>query len=479
MTRWGSFWPALAALAAFFTVTPGAAAPAGSAGGVIADTGMRAGGPMVVISEAARLHRVPRAYLGFSIDPANLCYVVQLAQAGPAFAQLFRDVGPGIFRVGGNTGDAQASWSTTAASPTCAWNGLVVTPSLVTQFFAFARSVGYKVMWQVPLGNGEYAMDAAEAAYVSKMPGLVSVEIGNEPHTYPNASTEYFAYIADWNTIYQGYLADGGAAPVTGPATSVAATWYTTPFLSQDASHLAALTLHWYVGSARTGPTCLDLLADSGNGVAASVVSQASAFGLPGIINETNTYFSQGMPGVSNAYCSALWAAAYTMSGLAAGLKGMYFHGTADYPPGNSLGKYQYYTPINQDGTPAPEYYGLLFWHEMAQAGGSQVKAQNKNVTGLHAYAVTGSDGRLRLALINLNTAAIKVTVHTGLTYTNASDISLTAPALNSLSGTTLGGASVASNGTWIPNPQPVTVTGSSSTVTVPRYTGVVVTYSS
>jgi len=479
MSRWWSFWPALAALMALFAVTPGAAAPAGSAGGAIVDAGMRAGGPMVVISEAIRLHRVPRAYLGFSIDPANLCYVVQLAQAESAFVQLFRDVGPGVFRVGGNTGDAQASWSTTATSPRCAWNGLVVTPSLVTQFFAFARSVGYKVMWQVPLGNGKYAMDAAEAAYVSKMRGLVSVEIGNEPHTYPKASTEYLAYIAHWNAIYQDYLADGATAPVTGPATSVAATWYTTPFLRQDASHLAALTLHRYTGSARTGPTCQDLLADHGNGVAASVVSQASAFGLPGIINETNTYFSQGMPGVSNAYCSALWAAAYTMSGLAAGLKGMYFHGTANYPPGNSLGKYQYYTPINRDGTPAPEYYGLLFWHEMAHAGGSQVKAQTKNVTRLHAYAVTGNDGRLRLALINLNSVSIKVTVNTGLTYMKANGISLTAPALNSLSGTTLGGASVASNGTWAPHRQPVTVTGSLSTVTVPRHTGVIVTYSS
>lgn len=478
MSQGGLFWPALAvALTACCTVAPGAAAVASSAGGAAVDTAARAGTPAVIVSEATRLHPVPRAYLGFSIDPANLCYVVRLARTDPAFVQLFRDVGRGVFRVGGNTGDRAASWSTTATSPTCVWNRLVVTPSLVTRFFAFTRSVGYQVMWQVPLGNGKYAMDAAEAAYVAKMPGLASVEIGNEPEIYPDAKTGYLASIAGWNRVYRDYLADGGTAPVTGPATFVGAKWYTKPFLSKDASHLAKLTMHWYIGSAKTSPTCLDLLASPGKALA-SAVSQASAFGLPAIINETNTYVHQGMPGVSNAYCSALWAAAWTLTGLSAGLQGMYFHGTADYPPGNSLGRYQYYTPINKNGTPAPEFYGLLFWHEMAQAGGSQVRAQTKNVTGLDAYAVTGGDGRLRLALINRSRAPIKVTVHTALAYAKASSVSLTAPALNALSGITLGGTSVANDGTWTPKPRPVTVSGSSSAVKVPAYTGVIVVYS-
>ena len=471
MSRRGLSWPVLAALTALFALTGTA-----SAGGAIAGTSASAGGPAVLISEAIKLQSVPHAYLGFSIEPANLCYVVHLAQTDPAFVQLFRDVGPGTFRVGGNTGDVLASWSATAPSPTCAWKGLVVTPSLVTQFFAFARSVGYRVQWQAPLGNGRYAMDAAEAAYVSTMRGVESVDFGNEPNKYPNARTAYRTYIADWNTVYQDYRADGGTAPATGPSTAARYTWYITPFLSKDASSLAALAVHWYNGSADTSPTCQDLLADPGSTVA-SVVSQASAFGLPGIINETNTYYGQGMPGVSDAYCSALWAADQTMNGLAAGLQGMYFHGTADYPPGNSLGKYQYYTPINQNGTPAPEYYGLLFWHEMARAGGSLVKTQAKDMTGLDAYAATGSDGRLRLALINRTSTSVTVTSNTQHAYSNASQISLTASALNSLSGTTLGGVAIAADGTWTPHPRPVTVNGNSSTIKVPAYTGVIVTY--
>lgn len=157
---------------------------------------------------------------------------------------------------------------------------------------------------------------------------MESVDFGNEPNKYPNARTAYRTYIADWNTVYRDYHADGGTAPATGPSTAVRYTWYITPFLSKDASRLAALAVHWYNGSANTSPTCQDLLADPGSTIA-SVVSQASAFGLPGIINETNTCYGQGMPGVSNAYCSALWSADQTMNGLAAGLQGC----TSTEPP--------------------------------------------------------------------------------------------------------------------------------------------------
>ena len=166
------------------------------------------------------------------------------------------------------------------------------------------------------------------------------------------------------------------------------------------------------------------------------------------------------------------------MNGLAAGLQGMYFHGTANYAPGNSLGLSQCYTPINEAGTPAPEFYGLLFWQQMSGAGGSQVMAGTQNVTGLDAYAVTGGDGRLRLALVNRDSASITVAAHTSLAYTKASEISLTGPALNSLSGITLGGTAVAADGTWTPHPQPVIVNGTSSTITIPAYTGMIITYS-
>ena len=155
----------------------------------------------VTVSETTPLRAVPPRYVGLSIDPANLCYVVRLARTTSAFVQLFKNLGPGTFRIGGNTGDKDASWSTTVTSPTCKWDGLVMTPGLVRSFFAFAQQVGYRVMWQVPLHNDKPIADAAEAAYVSAMPDLYSIEIGNEPNYYSDASTDYQTYITDWSTI--------------------------------------------------------------------------------------------------------------------------------------------------------------------------------------------------------------------------------------------------------------------------------------
>ena len=434
--------------------------------------------PTVTVAENTPLNSVPARFAGFSIEPANLCYVVSLAQSDPSFGQLFENMGPGVFRVGGNTGDATASWSTTAAA-SCVWNDAVITPALVQSFFAFAQSVGYQVMWQVPLGNKNPAEDAAEAAYVSAMPDLRSIEIGNEPNDYFDSSTDYQTYINDWNTIYQDYLADGGTAPVTGPAVSSYQNFYLTPFLTQDSANIAALTEHYYAGKAESSRTCSDLLeVGKLRTVTSTDVALAKSYSLPFIMNETNTYSGVGEKGVSNAFCSGLWAADYMLIGLENGVQGMYFHGTADYPQGSSGGKTQYYTPINANGTPAPEYYGMLFYHEMTQAGGSQVGVTTASAPNLDAHAVAGGDGELRVALINRGAAASTVTVHTALAYAQASEISLSAPALNSLARVTLGGASVAADGTWTPAPQPVTVTGSTSIIKVPAYTGVIVTYS-
>lgn len=181
--------PGLAALwgAAAAAVLVACSAPAAGA----KQTNAASSDGTVTVSQTNLLRAVPKHYIGLSIDPANLCYVVQLARTTPAFVQLVKNLGPGTLRVGGNTGDEHASWSATATSPTCKWNALVMTPGLVRSLFAFAQRVGYRVMWQVPLDNGKPIEDAAEAAYVSTMPGLYSIEIGNEPNYYYDASSDY------------------------------------------------------------------------------------------------------------------------------------------------------------------------------------------------------------------------------------------------------------------------------------------------
>ena len=114
-------------------------------------------------------------------------------------------------------------------------------------------------MWQVPLGNNNPAEDAAEAAYVSTMPDLQSIEIGNEPNYYTAATTNYQTFINNWDTTYQDYLADGGTAPLSGPGVTSYQSFYLTPFLTQDSADITALTEHYYMGKAESSRTCSDL----------------------------------------------------------------------------------------------------------------------------------------------------------------------------------------------------------------------------
>lgn len=462
-------WCLLGVVAAACTASghQGGPAPAGDA-------------PTVTVQADSAAAPVPSRFDGFSIETSNLCYVIRLAKTDPAFVQLFRTLGPGVFRVGGDTGDRFASWSA-AGQPDCAWNHMVVTPSLVQAFFRFAQSVGYRVMWQVPLDNGDPAGDAAEGVYVSGMPDVYSIEMGDEPNIYPHCAQDYQTYIDDWDGIYRRYQAAGGKAPMTGPAVTGLNKCYAPHFLQEDASRIAAFTVHYYVAGASTKPTCTDLInyLQNLNSAIRNEVALSRSYGLPIIVNETNTYSQHGMPGVSNAFCSALWAADYLMLGQVDGLQGIYFHGTANDAPDNWQGKLSYITPITARGTPAPEYYGLLFYHQMAQHGGSQLSITKSNVPGdLNIFAIAGNDSDLRLAIINRGGTPAALRIATTRSYARASEISLSAPYLGALSGVTLGGTRVAANGTWAPDPRPVTVHGTSSGITVPSYTGVIVTYS-
>ena len=211
-------------------------------------------------------------------------------------------------------------------------------------------------------------------------------------------------------------------------------------------------------------------------------MAQAAAYNLPFIMNETNSISSGGVSGVSNVFCAALWAADYDMVALNAGVQGLYFHGVANFANGNSHGEVQYYTPINSDGSPAPEYYGMLFFDQMTKDSGATVKVgRSSTATYVDAYAVISSTG-LRVALFNRNATAQTINLNTTNQYGQASYIALTAPSITSATGITLGGSATAADGSWTPSSAattPVALTGGrSTTLTIPAYTGLIVSYS-
>jgi hypothetical protein len=428
---------------------------------------------------------VPSDFIGFSAETANTCALVALSRS-PEFAQLFRNLGPGVLRVGGDTVE-DATWDPSGASTTgCVWNHTVITPALVDGAFAFASSVGWKVMWSVALKTPNPSEAAAEANYVAAKAGstLFSLEFGNEPNLYRHTSDA--RTIANWNSEVQAFRAVNTTAPISGPAAAGAPTNYAPAFLASAATPLAALTEHEYFGPASsTNPKTIgDLLSPAmiatAQGVFAADVALGEKYKVPVILNETGSYVHYGQAGVSNAFASALWGADYLFTGLDAGLDGMYFHGVPNNAVGNSAGMPEVYSPLEANGTPAPLYYGMLLFHYATQGGGTVVPVTVKSSLDLTAHAILGPGKSLRVVLINKSAEQVTTTV-AAPGYSSGRLISLTAPSPTSTGGVTFGGSAVnPTTGAWTPNPadeQAVSVSAGRSKVVVPASSAVVITY--
>jgi hypothetical protein len=183
---------------------------------------------------------------------------------------------------------------------------------------------------------------------------------------------------------------------------------------------------------------------------------------------------------VSDVYASALWSADYAFNALDLGVHGLNFHGVPDNPTGNSRGLLEYYSPIYDDATPAPMYYGLLVYRYATRNGGRQIPATMSSAANITAHAVRTSTGQLNVVLINKTPDTdVTTTVNTTASFTKGTYITLKASSLSAKTGITLGGASIGSGGGWAPSStQSLTVSGAKSTVSVPAGSALVINYS-
>ncbi len=168
------------------------------------------------------------------------------------------------------------------------------------------------------------------------------------------------------------------------------------------------------------------------------------------------------------------------------GIRGEYFH-SAIAKCGAPKPFYKAYTPFcaatDADAAAGkliahPEYYGLLMLQQVGT--GTFVSLTNPDTATLRAYAVRNGT-RLRLVLDNLTdpktTGSRTVTVKLDGTYTQGDLLRLSASALTAKTGITLGGASVASDGTFPGTTKSsVAVSGRTLTLTLPAGTATLVT---
>jgi uncharacterized protein (TIGR03437 family) len=191
---------------------------------------------------------------------------------------------------------------------------------------------------------------------------------------------------------------------------------------------------------------------------------------IPWRMSETNSCYNGGESGVSNVFASALWGADYMFTLAGRSSAGVNFHGGGT---GN-------YTPIAVSGsqvTARPLYYALLLFRAAAR-GRIVPLTVSANGVNLTAYGALDDDGTLRVLVVNKDmTQDAAVTIAPGA-YSTALAMRLTAPAVDSTTGVTLGGAAVQTDGSWLPAQlESASVSGGTYSTKVPLASALLVSF--
>jgi hypothetical protein len=429
-------------------------------------------------------------FIGLSFEAS---IIAQPALANGNLAQYMKTLGPGVARFGGNFVDTTFWTSKGEKAPS--WAVTTLTPNDLKRLKTLADASGWKVILGVNLKHPDPNRAADEAKVAKQLLGssLMAIEIGNEPNYYPGYSpaklwSDYQKYRAAINKSAPGV---GLVAPETGSAP--AAVTYLQDFAKREQGNvdLAALTTHFYPACAKSGPVSISQLLSSAfhdkiQTRADILVNAAKPLKIPAIMDEANSVSCEGQDGTSDVYASSLWAVDDELMIASTGIRGEYFH-SAIARCGAPKPFYKAYTPFcaatDADAAAGrliahPEYYGLLMLQQIGT--GHFVPISNPDTATLRAYAVKNGS-RLRLVLDNLTdpkkTGSRSVTVKLDGAYTQGSLLRLSASSLSSKTGITLGGAKVASDGTFPGTAtSAVTVSGSTLTLTLPAGTATLVT---
>jgi hypothetical protein len=408
----------------------------------------------VTVDVATTVGKVPPGYLGLSYEKSHLTDSFFTPGNAPLI-KLLQLLGSGILRLGGNSVDA-TSWLATAPPTTGGTIGMHIGTADVDALGQFLNATGWRTIYAVNLKTSTPAAAAAEATYAAgKLGNLVySWEIGNEIDHYP---LTYAQKVANWEGEATAIRAALPNAPLSGPAAGTDWMGTAVPFAKSEASRIFLLTMHYYRGNGHVPTATLaQLLAPDPNLVTMlrALSSAATTNNLSGSyrLDECNSYFGHGSPGVSNAYGAALWAIDFMFIGALNGSTGVNFHGGG---PGQDGPTPFLYTPVEEANGAVtgvqPIFYGILLF---AMAGNGDLLSTTANAGALNftAYSLRQTDGSINVVLNNKDAAStVQAVVDIASPITSAEVIYLRGTSLTATSGVTLAGGTVSATGDFVP----------------------------
>jgi hypothetical protein len=398
---------------------------------------------------ATQAGTIPGSFAGLSYEKSKLSQPL-FTGSNSDLIGLFKRLGNGVLRIGGNSVD-ETAWNPTGPGLTSGQTA----PSDVNSLAAFLDAAEWPVLYGVNLAQSTPAVAAAEVAYAANALGsnLLGIEIGNEVDLYAGhyfpAGWSFSDYLTLWQSFASAIRAQTPGVPLTGPVTAYNSTWFTS-FAQAEGKDVVLLSMHYYRANGQDPTSNIALLLSyPDTNLQKDLVplkAAATAASVPYRIAETNSFYNGGAPNVSDSYASALWVLDHIFTIAQGGSVGLNLHGGGDGPG---------YTPIaDSDGVVVearPEYYGVLFFTLAGQGPllSTAIDASGLNVS---AYTIQNSPSRLSMIVVNKDDAQnLQFTAACPRAVQSATLQILTGPSLPSTSGVTIQGSPVNADGSFSP----------------------------
>ena len=453
----------------------------------------------VTIDPTKPTFKIPDDYAGLSyetqrIEPAADGFYYFRPDNAPLIA-MFKTLGLKNLRIGGNTVDNLKVPIPTNAD--------------IDKLFGFAKAAGVKVIYSFRIRNGgDPAATATTAKYIADHYGdnLLCFSIGNEPDLFLHS---WDSYKKAWMPNYDAINAVVPGAKYCGPSLTSNSAKYARDFASNlmPSGKILYITQHQYAGGAggkQTDPAHgIDLLL-SKDWPENNYQKYYTEFvpplnGAPWRLEEANNFYNGGAKDISDTFASALWGMDYLYWYGSHGAQGVNFHSGDQVAAGQNSVECRYASFISspQGYFAHPVAYGIKMFN-LGSKGSFVPVTLNAGTVNMTAYAVLGNDRSLYVTLINKEhvypaqapatsapapgatdaasalanapgafsspapsgapatipaapgTASdADVTLSVGPGFTSGKYMLLTAPAVNSKTGVTLGGNPINDNGSF------------------------------
>lgn len=394
---------------------------------------------------------IPQNFQGLSFENWILSRNPEyLDPNNPVMVQLFKNLGTGIIRMGGNSSD-ETDWVGDGFNAGSHFD--VLTPGGIDKLAEFSRKTNWPVIFGLNLGHNNISASIDETKYLYQQLGsnLYALQIGNEPDYFklgyrPITYSEH-DYQTEWTTNFAAIKAQVPQAQFAGPDVSDHLGW-AEAFSANNFNNIILLDAHYYNDGPATDPSinCQTILSTDFtlNPYLLGLDNASKQVGLPYRITETNSIWGGGKPGVSNAFAGTLWALDLMWSIAVNNGQGVNFHG----------GKLIYSSlAVTSTGqcTVNAVYYAMLAFKYGATGGTIIPVNVNANELNCNAYACSINGGYAMTIINKEQKRDLTLIVNAGKTVSGINIMRLTAPAVNSTTGITFAGAAVQSDGSFSP----------------------------